>query len=28
VIDSVAALVPRARSRVRWATATSASRPG
>ena len=29
VIDSVAALVPRARrSRARWATATSACRPG
>ena len=28
VIDSVAALMPRPRSRVRWATPTSASRPG
>ena len=28
VIDSVAALVPRAGSRARWATATSACRPG
>jgi recombination protein RecA len=28
VIDSVAALTPAPRSRARWATATSASRPG
>ncbi|MEZ5184063.1 MAG: ATPase domain-containing protein [Acidimicrobiales bacterium] len=28
VIDSVAALTPEPRSRARWATATSASRPG
>ena len=28
VIDSVAALVPAPRSRARWATATSACRPG
>ena len=28
VIDSVAALVPRAEIRARWATVTSASRPG
>ena len=28
VVDSVAALIPGPRSRARWATATSASRPG
>jgi RecA/RadA recombinase len=27
VVDSVAALIPRPRSRARWATRTSASRP-